>query len=134
MRKKKTTTQQKKKRLRSRADMLWYQACIKKHGGACELCGKTHQLQVHHYYPKGSYGHLRYKLSNGIILCKGCHFRLHHADATIQDLIRDKRGQKWYIQLKSLSQQRLESYEKISYYEFHIKKLTDYLGENAHDI
>ena len=64
----------KKSKLQSQADVLWYNKLIKDN---CELCGENWALQVHHFYYKGSYGHLRYDLENGITLCKMCHFALH---------------------------------------------------------
>ena len=65
-----------KQRLKLKADKLWYLKLIQ---DECELCD-NYAIQVHHFYYKSSYGHLRYDLDNGISLCRGCHFVLHHQD------------------------------------------------------
>ncbi len=122
------TTQQKKKRLRSKADKLWMFACLKKWGNQCELCGKPAE-QVHHFYPKGTYGHLRYDLDNGVPLCKGCHFKLHHKDASLEAEIRERRGKRWYKRLQKKAQERPSSYYTISWLQDNIKRLQSYLDE-----
>lgn len=106
----KHTTQQ-KKQLRDEADQLWIYACLKKYGNKCEICGKPAQ-QIHHYFPEG---HLRYSIANGVPLCK------HHT--TLQEKIRDKRGEKWYGDLKSLANTDIGSFQTLSWYEGQIRLL-----------
>lgn len=110
----------KKQRLRSKADKLWYEHNLKLQ---CEVCGKR-ATQVHHFFPKGLYGHLRYEDDNGISLCQGCHFALHFkSDPSIQQQIIKKRGMKWYNKLLKKSQKRPEgSYLTLKYYQDIIKK------------
>lgn len=110
----------KKQRLRKEADKLWFQKCIK---DKCEICGESGYLQVHHFFPKGQFGHLRYNLDNGISLCRGCHFHLHHQDPRIQQKIIAKRGIKWYTDLLDISRENPASYQTIKYYQDIIKQL-----------
>lgn len=113
----------KKAKLRKTADFIWYQVCLQPE---CEVCGKGGVLQVHHFYYKSSYGHLRYCIENGISLCRGCHFVLHHQDPKkIEEQIIKKRGRYWYNRLKKKSQKRPEpSYLTQQYYENAIKVLS----------
>ena len=106
-------TPNKKRKLAKIADKLWFELLIKP---KCEVCGSK-AIQVHHYYFKGSYGHLRYDLNNGISLCQGCHFVLHHQDAKrIEERIIEKRGAKWFYQLQKKSRERPVSYQTIEWY------------------
>ncbi len=108
-----------KANLRRKADKLWFQRLLKP---SCELCGGR-AVQVHHFFPKGQFGHLRYDLENGISLCMGCHFRLHHQDPTTQQDIIKARGIEWYETLKGKSRLTPNSYQKISFYKNVIEKL-----------
>lgn len=109
----------KKQQLRSKGDKLWFKVCLKPE---CELCGNK-AIQVHHFFPKGQFGHLRYNIDNGISLCMGCHFRLHHQDPTIQQAIINKRGKEWYEKLRDISRENPASYQTIAYYQLIIKQL-----------
>ena len=112
----------KKQQLRKIADVLWFKAFLKPD---CEICGKK-AVQVHHFFPKGQFGHLRYNVENGISLCKGCHFRLHHQDPIIQQAIIGKRGLKWYEGLRDISREKPASYQSIGYYKKIINELNKY--------
>lgn len=114
----------KKQKLRSKADKLWYEVLKKPH---CEICGKE-AIQVHHFYPKGLYGHLRYDLDNGISLCMGCHFTHHHkGDPSIHNTIIAKRGRLWFNRLKKKALVRPEgSYLTVKYYQNIIEELKNY--------
>lgn len=115
MRRKKT----KKQRLRSKADKLFYEHNLQLQ---CEVCGKR-ATQVHHFFPKGMYGHLRYDDDNGISLCQGCHFSHHHkGDPKIQQKIIKKRGMKWFNKLLKKSQERPASYQTVGWYQKQIDK------------
>lgn len=110
----------KKAQLRSKADKAWY---LKLKKDSCEVCGSP-SVQVHHYYFKGSYGHLRYDLDNGISLCQGCHFVLHARDPKrIEEKIIAVRGQEWADKLKEKSRELHKSYLGIKYYEEIIESL-----------
>ena len=116
--------QDKKQRLRRKADKLWYLKYVKE---VCEVCGASNCLQVHHFYYKGSFSHLRYNSDNGITLCKGCHFVLHHQDPKkIEDIIRKNRGGLWETRLKKEAYNRpTSSYLTVAYYENIINALQE---------
>ena len=111
-----------KRKLQIKADKLWFN---KHQEENCEVCGCSEYLQVHHFYYKGSYSHLRYDDENAVTLCRGCHFVLHHQDPKkIEDIIIENRGQKWINRLKKKAHQRPESsYLTLKYYEEIINKL-----------
>jgi len=117
--------------LRRQADYLWFMACVKKHGNNCEICGGIGQ-QVHHFFPKNSFGYIRYDLDNGVVLCKGCHFKLHftHNPLLAEKIIKN-RGRKWYNKLKKKAEEKHYSYRKVSWYKEHIEKLQKIIGVNT---
>ena len=111
-----------KTKLRKKADKLWTQKVLNL--PYCEVCGSTKVLQAHHFYYKSSYPHLRYNLKNGVVLCRACHFKLHHRDpkAVEEEIIRAK-GKRWYNALKKLSKIKPVSFQTMDYYRAIIKKL-----------
>jgi len=116
----------KKAILRKEADKLWYLNYLKER---CEICGSNYGLQGHHFYYKGSYGHLRYDKDNHITLCMKCHFILHHQDPkTITEKIIEKRGKVWYNRLQARARNRPEgSFLTIAWFKGHIDRLREYL-------
>jgi len=118
----------KKQKLRRIADQLWYACCFKKYGSYCEICGALAQY-AHHFYYKGSVGHLRYDLDNGVILSRNHHFLLHHHDPKLIDIqILQKRGKKWFDKLEKKVRQKPKSgYLTITYYEKKIEELKKFL-------
>jgi len=122
--KKKYNQSKVRKKLRAEADRLYFNYLIKKNPN-CEICGKLAQ-QVHHFFPKGLYAHLRYNLENGISLCFGHHFAHHHqGNPEIHQTIIEKRGQDWYKNLLKEKRKTPASFQKISYFEDKIKELKD---------
>lgn len=112
-----------KKRLKTKADKLWFEKCVKEN---CEVCGRRWMIQVHHFYFKGTYGHLRYDIDNGVSLCKGCHFVLHNQDAKkIEEKIIEKKGKAWYNRLKKKSRERILNTQTMGYYRCVIEKFKD---------
>ena len=110
----------KKSQLQSEADTLWYQVAFT---GKCEVCGRPSN-QVHHYYYKGNYGHMRYDLDNAINICMGCHFTIHHKDPKQNEkIIEAKRGKEWADKLEARSKVRLSSFKTVKYYEDTISNL-----------
>ena len=70
MTKKKTKSQ-----LKKQADKLFSEIIRKK--GACQMCGKTSNLQAAHIVTRSNL-HLRYDFNNALCLCSGCHlFKWH---------------------------------------------------------
>ena len=110
-----------KKRLRDKADKLWYLKYLKE---KCEVCSAP-AVQVHHYYFKSSFGHLRYNEDNGISLCQKCHYLLHTRDPKgIEDKIIKARGQKWLDRLKKKAYTKPKAgYQTIGYYKGVIEEL-----------
>jgi len=118
----------KKAKLRSEADNLWFRVNLK---DKCEVCGEK-AIQVHHFFYKSSYGHLRYDNDNAISLCQKCHFILHHQDPKIiTDKIIEKRGKEWYNKLKEKAQEKHRSYQTTGYYYDIIEGLQEKLKENT---
>lgn len=114
----------KKTRLVDKADALWRERAYEKWGTYCNSCG-AQAGQVHHYYGKGAYAHLRYELNNAVPICNGCHVRHHFAsDPNVHHRVDKRRGVKWKEKLASLSLDRPEgTYKTIEYYENIIKQL-----------
>lgn len=44
---------------------------------SCAYCGKHSKLSAHHIFYKSKFPKLMYNISNGILLCKLCHFEVH---------------------------------------------------------
>lgn len=110
-----------KQRLRNEADKIWYEKHLEEN---CEICGCSEHLQVHHFYYKSSYGHLRYNDNNAITLCRGCHFILHHQDPKkIEEKIIAQRGNRWFKSLQKKSREKLFSFQTISWYNKQIELL-----------
>ncbi len=92
-----------KKTLINKCDKAWYHLLLQ---ADCEVCSKSAN-QVHHFFPKGSYPHLRYHLKNGISICAGCHLKHHlSGDPTIHQTIIEKRGKRWYSSLLKEAKQK----------------------------
>ena len=109
-----------KTRLRNKADQMAYKKYLKP---ICEICGKPAN-QLHHYYPKSVYNHIRYLKENLISLCMACHFKLTHCDKRWEDKIREKRGEKWFKDLKEKAHDKPKSsYLTIKYYNDKIRVL-----------
>ena len=110
----------KKQRLRSEADKLAFQKYLQP---TCQICGEEAK-QLHHFYPKSIYNHLRYTPENLISLCLRCHFLLTHQNRRLEDKIREKRGEKWFRKLSKLAHQRPDpSFKTTDYYNKKIKEL-----------
>jgi predicted transcriptional regulator len=56
----------------------WRKKCLKRDNFTCQVCGKHGgKLHIHHLNNFSEFKELRYKLSNGITLCKNCHEEFH---------------------------------------------------------
>ena len=51
----------------------WSQLVKERDNKQCQRCGVTERLEAHHLWPQGAFPQLRYLLTNGITLCRGCH-------------------------------------------------------------
>lgn len=116
------------KQLRSKADGLWQQAVFKKWGDKC-VCNQPAYCG-HHFYYKGSYGHLRYDLDNGVPICSHCHFLVHTKDPKkIEDKIKEKRGDQWLKDLRLKANQTPSSYRGVKWYKENIEFLEEYINK-----
>ena len=78
------------KQLRKIADNLASEV-VRKRDGRCLLCGKTENLQAHHFIiTKGASTKHRWDLRNLISLCYPCHIHKVHSTASL----------KWVLMLK----------------------------------
>ncbi len=55
----------------------WSKAVFAANKKVCTTCGSRKQLVAHHVKNIIDFPSLRYKVSNGIILCRSCHARIH---------------------------------------------------------
>jgi 5-methylcytosine-specific restriction endonuclease McrA len=51
----------------------------------CQFCGARKKLVAHHIKTFEKYPELRFKVSNGITLCRSCHMKLHTEHKGIND-------------------------------------------------
>ena len=114
----------KKAQLRKQADELWRRVCIKQYGQN-SLISNEPARDIHHFFPKGNFGHLRYNTDNGCPLTRGEHFAHHHiGNPTIHQRIIDKRGRKWYNELEKLAMEKQKpSYANEKWYKENIERL-----------
>jgi len=91
-----------KRPLIKKLDNAWAKK-IKEYG-MCEKCHKTKPLNAHHFYSR-SIRIVRWDIENGFCLCVGCHvfsssFSAHKTPAEFVEWAIEKRGIKWYENLK----------------------------------
>lgn len=73
----------------------WRRAIYKRDKKTCQVCGETEDtIYAHHILSWKDYPELRYKLSNGICLCRSCHLKLHkHRKRNLNiDILRQKQA------------------------------------------
>jgi 5-methylcytosine-specific restriction endonuclease McrA len=51
----------------------WRRKIIERDGAVCQVCGNVEELAAHHKRSWKNYPQERYKIENGITLCKECH-------------------------------------------------------------
>jgi len=57
---------------------IWRHRVYKRDKHTCQMCGRTDRvLNAHHIKMKYYHPELLYRTSNGITLCKNCHFKIH---------------------------------------------------------
>lgn len=62
-----------------RCDRLWAMAVRRRAESLCEFCGKPGS-DAHHMVSRSAV-YLRHSITNGVFLCKGCHFRFHKKES-----------------------------------------------------
>lgn len=55
---------------------------IKSHHPSCYICGTSKDLEAHHIIPVSHSEKHKYSPSNGITLCKQCHYLVHNKEIT----------------------------------------------------
>ena len=104
-------------KIEKQADNKWRDTILEDRKYKCEVCGNTAN-QVHHFFPKGQNGHLRYDWNNGVAICQGCHFSHHHTyNPTIHGTIIKARGMKWYKDLEEKSKLKPTSFKNLLWYQ-----------------
>jgi len=58
---------------------IWSEEVKRQHNFICEICGQTNDLTAHHIKPKSEYPEEALDPSNGICLCKNCHYQYGHS-------------------------------------------------------
>lgn len=105
----------------NKVDKLWADAVKKLAGNKCEYCGKTSPLNSHHIFSRSKKS-TRWNINNGICLCVGHHtfsssFSAHKTPAEFIEWIKEKRGEKWYAELRQKAHENfnedLENLETI---------------------
>tara|TARA_R110002020_G_scaffold73987_1_gene189650 strand:- start:11717 stop:12076 length:360 start_codon:yes stop_codon:yes gene_type:complete len=117
-----------KKAISKKLDKAW--ADKVKEYGMCESCHKTSYLNAHHFYSR-SIRVVRWNVDNGFCLCVGCHvfsssFSAHKTPAEFVEWAVDRRGIRWYEDLKELKNTMIKFtdldfdmlLEKITSYKF----------------
>lgn len=65
-------------RNRSHKSKIWKKKVLKRDSYTCQCCKQRGgKLAVHHIYSYHSHKNLRYRVSNGIVLCVNCHKMFH---------------------------------------------------------
>lgn len=72
-----------RKKLVKALDTLW-SLVVRTRDGRCVKCGKTTDLQAHHYIIGRRSLATRFLPDNGVTLCQGCHFLIHHLHGTVR--------------------------------------------------
>lgn len=55
----------------------WQLAVYKKDNYQCQKCGSVTDINAHHIYPWKYFPERRFDVTNGMVLCKHCHMKLH---------------------------------------------------------
>jgi hypothetical protein len=99
------------KSLAKKADSLFSEVIRKR--GSCERCGSKDYLACHHIISR-SYHKVRYNLTNGSLLCRGCHFFVTNHPLEAEEFYTDKLGKET---MKSLRIHALQYDKKLDYEE-----------------
>ena len=101
------------KKLIDEIDHLDSDIALIKAGFTCMMCGKVAN-QIHHYFPKGGHGNVRFDPDNHCPICFGCHhIRIGKAGEAeeIRDRLINKIGEENFNALKARAHIRAERKE-----------------------
>ncbi len=65
----------------------WKKAVFERDGNICQHCNSKNHLEAHHIinykkYESEMYKELMLDVSNGIVVCRSCHMKIHYNDET----------------------------------------------------
>lgn len=63
---------------------LWRKAVVTRDSYTCQGCGSKKNLHAHHILKFSDFPHKRVDISNGVTLCKTCHWKVHSKKETLQ--------------------------------------------------
>ncbi len=101
---------QKSKKIKDeRIDEIWSRVVKLIDGNKCVYCGKNEYLNTHHIFSRSNKS-VRWYIPNGITLCATHHvlsssFSAHKAPAEFIEWIKEKRGLRWYEDLRKRAKQ-----------------------------
>ncbi len=61
---------------------IWKQVVLEQDNYECQKCEATENLHCHHIHPVKTHPHLALDPTNGIVLCKKCHYEIGHKTGT----------------------------------------------------
>jgi len=61
---------------------IWRQVILKQDNYECQMCGSKKDLHCHHINPIKTHPHLALDPTNGIVLCRECHYKIGHKTGT----------------------------------------------------
>jgi len=59
---------------------IWKQVILEQDNYECQYCQSKKELHCHHIHPVKTHPHLALDPTNGIVLCKKCHYEIGHKD------------------------------------------------------
>ncbi|MFA5420855.1 MAG: hypothetical protein WC280_02445 [Patescibacteria group bacterium] len=90
--------------IEKKLDTKWSEQVKIKAGYKCEICGTRENLNSHHIFSRSNKA-VRHDVENGCCLCAKHHLfdlklSAHKAPVEFLEIIREKRGEKWYNKLR----------------------------------
>lgn len=99
----------------------------------CEGCGAP-TICGHHFIEKSRSNYLRFKPINFIGVCNSCHTKIHNRFGNsvsgcidIVDTIREKRGEDWYKEIRSLEHKSIKA--DIIFWQKEVDNLKEILND-----
>jgi hypothetical protein len=113
---------------------LWSEVVKLYDNNKCAYCGKTTYLNSHHIFSRTNRS-TKYDLNNGITLCAGHHtlsstFSAHKTPAEFIEWIKEKRGIKWYEELRARAKTMVKSNKSLDeLVYFNLLEIKSHLAE-----
>lgn len=105
----------KRQKLVRELDRLW-KIRIRERDVKCRICGSDKVLQAHHIFRKRM--SVRFSLKNGILLCRGCHLRVHQEPEEfrrwiLENLMTEREYDELYLESRQMRKFTLKDLERI---------------------